>query len=368
MNRDGFEFDLVTQRFIMNRWETEQGKNVLERVVESIKSGGDARGVLDEYVLNHPENQDPYAHPYYPKTVMKEGNFWVLTHDDLSGIQLYSEEFTSESTFAKKSLNYAGFYNCKLEGVNLGRTSLTRTAFKNCNLRESCIAISGGYDARFINCDLKDACLTQTHLEDVDFSGSNLEGVYFELATLSKMSVSYLTKFDTELNRFCSSRIMPEEQTPEILKAIRIAYENSEIWSLADQFFFLERSANRKAILWKSLKENRKLSELGVWIKDWLWCMFIGYGIKPARVLLTGFVTALGFAACYYFAGNPGPDMSFATSMYYSFTTFATLGYGDLHYLEGRWIMRLVSTFEALLGATLIAVFVAVMARKLIRR
>ena len=63
MNRDGFEFDLVTQRFLRNRWETEVGQLVLKEIVEGIKSGTDVRGILDDYVLFHPDNSDPYGHP-----------------------------------------------------------------------------------------------------------------------------------------------------------------------------------------------------------------------------------------------------------------------------------------------------------------
>lgn len=367
MNRDGFEFDLVTQRFLNNRWETELGQKVLQSVVDSLKRGGDVRGVLDKYVLDHPENQDPYGHPIYPKDAMEEGRFWVLTQDDLRGIHLYSEDFSGKTTFAKKSLNYARFHSCNFEGANLEQTSLTAATFEKCNLKDTCIAMSGGYETRFIDCDLTNVCFTQTYLEDTDFSGSTLEGAYFELATLKNLTVNYATSFDKSLNRTWSTRTMPLEQVPDILRSIRIAYEKAEIWPLADEYLYFERSENRKAKLWDTLRTDFRLSTLRIWLTDWLWFVFAGYGVKPGRVLAIGILTAVLFALFYYFSGNPGPDSSFATSLYYSFTTFATLGYGDLHYIESQWVMRLISTFEALLGASLIAVFVAVMARKILR-
>jgi hypothetical protein len=55
------------------------------------------------------------------------------------------------------------------------------------------------------------------------------------------------------------------------------------------------------------------------------------------------------------------------SAMYFSFTTFATLGYGDLSYGPSHPWMRFLSTSEAWVGAVIIALFVAVMARKMLR-
>ena len=163
------------------------------------------------------------------------------------------------------------------------------------------------------------------------------------------------------------TRSMPDNQQPEILKAIRMAYEKSELWSYADQYLFFERKSNRISIIWDKFIKNKNIDNFTNWLTDWLWGVSTGYGVKPSRLLVLGAFIATVFTFIYYFAGNPGSDCDLVTSLYYSLTTFATLGYGDLHYTEARWIMRLVSTFEALSGAVLIAAYVAVMARKVIR-
>tara|TARA_R110002012_G_C11532982_1_gene600686 strand:+ start:845 stop:1024 length:180 start_codon:yes stop_codon:yes gene_type:complete len=59
MDTEGFTFDLVTQRFIKNRWETDLGQRVLREVIDGVKNGVEIRAILDSYVLEHPENQDP---------------------------------------------------------------------------------------------------------------------------------------------------------------------------------------------------------------------------------------------------------------------------------------------------------------------
>ena len=368
MSREGFEFDLKTQRFLKNRWETELGKKVYKEVIAGVKNGVEVRAILDSYVLDHPDNQDPYGHPYYPKNAMDEDSFWVLTQDDLRGIHVYNEHFPDNSSWSVKSLNYARFYNCTFDRANLERTTLTKATFDNCDLENVCFAGGGGYGAKFINSNLKSVCFWETALIEADFSGSDLEGAYFEGATLTDISANYLTRFDRELCAAWSTRTMPEKEMPEILKSIRIAYRKSEIWHVADQYFFLERKKNREAVLWPQFKADKTSRSYWVWLTDWIWGASTGYGVKPIRLLAIGLSVASVFALIYYFAGNPGRDSDFATSLYYSLTTFATLGYGDLHYTEARWIMRLVSTLEALSGAALIAAFVAVMARKVIRQ
>jgi len=116
--REGFKFDLLTQRFIENRWNTEIGRKVLEEVIWGLQNSVMIRAILDDYVLDHPENVEPYSHPIYPEDAMKKDSFWVLTVDDLRGIHISSEDFTDSPSFEKRSLSYARFYNCKFNNAD----------------------------------------------------------------------------------------------------------------------------------------------------------------------------------------------------------------------------------------------------------
>jgi len=109
MERDGFKFDLETQRFIRNRWDTEVGLRVRQEIIDGIKSSVELRAILDDYVLDHPEIIDPYGHPIYPKSEMLENSFWVLTQDDLRGIHIYNEDLSSSSGLKKKAHSYSSF-------------------------------------------------------------------------------------------------------------------------------------------------------------------------------------------------------------------------------------------------------------------
>ncbi len=70
MERDKFRFDLETQRFLVNRWETPTGEHVRDQIISGIKDSVELRSILDRYVLQHPDNVDPYGYPVYPKSEM----------------------------------------------------------------------------------------------------------------------------------------------------------------------------------------------------------------------------------------------------------------------------------------------------------
>jgi hypothetical protein len=367
MDRDGFTFNLVTQRFLKNRWNTEIGKKVLEEVIEGLKNAVEVRAILDDYVLDHPENQDPYGHPYYPKSEMDENSFWVLTHDDLRGIHVYNETFPKNSSFTVKSLNYTRFFGCNFSGTNMERTELSMATFEKCNLKAVCFAYGGGFGTRFIDSNLKNVCYWGSGLIDGDISGSDLRGIYLEDAKLENITVNYSTKLDLSPNLHWKTRNMPVDQIADHLKAYRVAYEKAEIWHNVDQYLSLERAANRKHILYPQLKEEFSVRGLYRWVSDLLWGYGTGYGTKPSRLILSGFVVSILYSIFFYVAGNPGENQGFVSSLYFSFTTFATLGYGDLSYGADRWVLRLISTSEAWAGAVLIAAYVGVLGRKVIR-
>lgn len=117
-------FDLQTQRFLVNRWDTEVGQKVQKNIIEGLKISIEVRAILDPYVLEHEKNIEPYGYPYYPHEAMDTNQFWVLNNDDLRGISIHDEEFTKSESFAKKSFSYGSFQNCKFVNVNFEMTEL----------------------------------------------------------------------------------------------------------------------------------------------------------------------------------------------------------------------------------------------------
>ncbi len=96
------------------------------------------------------------------------------------------------------------------------------------------------------------------------------------------------------------------------------------------------------------------------------------YGESVWRVFFTAFSIILIYASIYSLRGSiigtdtAVPVHNFWTNLYFSIVTFTTLGYGDLHPISSIGI-RLLAGSEAFLGAFILAYFVVVVSRKIMR-
>ena len=79
-------------------------------------------------------------------------------------------------------------------------------------------------------------------------------------------------------------------------------------------------------------------------------------------VLITALINIFLFASIYYLFGVNSEQRiiqySWITSIYFSIVTWTTLGYGDLSPIEN---LRLVASFEALMGYTYMALLVGLL-------
>ena len=368
MDIDGMKFDLITQRFLVHRWETRKGRELRAQIAEAIKTGRDLGTLLGAHVLKHAENLEPHRFPHYPEDAMRESDFWLLTPEDLRGIRFDEENFSNTNGFGGMSLNYAQFTNCRFDKADLHRSDLSYASFENCSLNRVMMAHSGGVGVRIVSSDLGSSCLFDCVFLESSFCGTDCRGIYLEDALFQDLKVDYLTRFDRRLERSWKDRQLPLEQVPDLYRAIRIAYQKADLSYIADVFLFSERRAHRRYVIWPMAKRN---GDYLLWLKDFIWSMVGGYGTQPSRLILLGLVTSVIYAQIYFFLGGPA-ESGAATSgylgaLYFSLTTFATLGYGDLAYSIEHPYLRLLSTSEAWLGAIVIALFVATMARKMLR-
>ena len=101
--------------------------------------------------------------------------------------------------------------------------------------------------------------------------------------------------------------------------------------------------------------------------------LLFGYGERPARVL---FASALVVVLCAFYYSQPDViidriggvsfETSFLEGLYFSTITFTTLGYGDL-YPSADSLCRVVAMVEAVIGGSLIALFVVCLSKRFSR-
>ncbi len=160
---------------------------------------------------------------------------------------------------------------------------------------------------------------------------------------------------------------------------VKQSAQEAGYYQLAGECFYNERCAR----LWKKFrgtnydnlstirKITRIIAALRLLPELLLGKLLFGYGERPIRVL---FASALVIITCAFFYSQPkaliyrgGQTVpSFPQSLYFSVTTFTTLGYGDL-YPSADGFCRQLAMAEAITGGFLMALFVVCLAKRFSR-
>jgi len=330
MDRNDVCFDTRTQSFLVSRWETEIGQQVLREIVNGIKSSVEIRAILDDYVLEHPENHNSYGYPYYPPDAIKPGEFWVLNSDDLRGVHIYNESFKDTQSLEIKMLAYASFYNCDFTDANIERADLSFTRFEKCAFTRTIFAAAGGFDTRMIDCRANGAVFWDAALRGWDVRGTDFTDAYFEGALLEDLQLNHLTRFDRTPKQAWRSRTMLDAMVPDVLRGVRLAYERAELWSQMDDFLREEKRSERKHILWPQLRKKTSLPALKAWVVSALSDGLSFYGTSPLRVLELQVFAILAFGCAYWGLGTASSDsdprIALPAALLLSFSKFASLG------------------------------------------
>jgi len=157
----------------------------------------------------------------------------------------------------------------------------------------------------------------------------------------------------------------------EVCRNIKLAYSETGDYERAGEFFYGEMECKRKSGPWYS-QESLMLRAL----RD-----VCGYGERPLRVIKTWLAVVLSFTLLYSLTGiarngvleealSPFSSLSEAllslcNCFYFSVVTFTTLGYGD--FAPANLLSRILAGAEASLGAFLMALFILVVGRKMLR-
>jgi len=149
----------------------------------------------------------------------------------------------------------------------------------------------------------------------------------------------------------------------------RTSWEKSGDFERADEYYYLEMLARRKARLHS---RRRGLKRLFDWLEvafEWLFAdLTCRYGTDWKRPILlwlaaVNVIFPLLFWVTESIAGSSG-NMGLLDYEYFSIVTATTLGYGDYHPIGAG---RGIASLEALFGTFMWAVFLTVFARKYMR-
>lgn len=268
-----------------------------------------------------------------------------------------------------------------LEGVDLSRANLenawlVRACLDTANLERSHLEGARLYGASFRGANLFNANLRGANLKECDMEGANLLEVKLDRAKILGIHWGRHGVIKNELEGrhlertgdFRKAKVKFRE-AEEIYRNICLHLTAAGLLSEVGGYFYREMVSRRKQ---KNFFSTERISSKMI-------DLLCGYGEKTFRVVASGFVIIFIFSFFYFLAGvHHGPEViaydraqslhqnfhEYFLSFYFSLVTFTTLGYGDIIPVS---MTRLVAGMEAFLGAFMIAFFVLVFSKKLIR-
>ena len=195
------------------------------------------------------------------------------------------------------------------------------------------------------------ASFCYTEFDKVSFTGTTFTTFSLKETDYNQMYVEWITLKDALVF-----------DGPTYIKLIK-NFREMEQFEDADAAYYQYRQLSRKNKKWS---ESSKLLDVVAWLS-------CGYGVKPERPLIWGFILIIVFALVYKLGKgikrlklkeNGEAIVSFWDAFYFSLVTFTTVGYGDW-YPEDRY--RKFVMIEGVLGWLLLALFIVTLANVMIR-
>ncbi len=313
------------------------------------------------------------------------GTLTDLDHARFTG----DAHFDGMTVNGRINLGYAEFdkYSFFIDAECKGESDFSFTEFRNysdfaqshwteLNMTDVIFEKRGCFDGAVIDsgtfedAELRHVTFREVDLANVFTTGASLEEAYMAEARWGRMGRGPLGKKVVVKEE----TIAEEEGTRDAVKRAEAAhrnlkesYKNEGDYAMAGEFFIREMALHTRA-----LKMDKEYSG---WLASKLVSGLCGYGERPTRVIFWWLAFVFIFATIYFsgqlIAPSDGGEIEyntwggFLTCLYFSVVTFTTLGFGDIQPVTDAG--RAVAGVEAFTGAFMIALFVLVLGRKMIR-
>lgn len=320
------------------------------------------------------------------------------------GYEIITNAQIKYTKFIKCKFKYIKFVKCNFYGTSFSNCIFENIIFEECNFYyEDCgVVFNDGsiFDKVFFKkSNIKKSIFKDIDFENVKFSEVKLDESILDSITMTKFIINdcdlrgvkiinasidklifeddYNTKFDeyTFIDQIIMNKSYKKsyENASKAYRIIAEKFEKNNLLDYSGEYYYLSK-----------IIENKSLSGIDR-VKSYFFWMICGYGERPTYALVTSIEIILMFAIIYMFTGlaadgniiNYTESFSqgiifkynmysdFFKSLYFSMTTFTTVGYGDITPVGE--ISTMLSGLEMFLGVTMVGIWTATLARKIIR-
>ena len=267
----------------------------------------------------------------------------------------FSNREIPNSSFSQTKFSNVRFIGANLEGSDFIGSRLHACDFVGSDLSHSNFTRASLSHCSFSYSDLVGSCLIEAHLREVDFMGAVLSQVSLLGADLTG------AKFLKRKN-FGESILEENAQVAsESYRALKHAFYSKGLYEDGSWAAYRELTMERKHFF--KTRDPRYIPSL-------MMDLLSGYTEKPDRVILASLGIVLLFGILYYLFDaarpigfNPGGALSFWDSIYFSFITFTTVGYGD-YTPKDLAAFRILACIEAFSGPFMAGLYIFTLTRR----
>lgn len=285
----------------------------------------------------------------------------------------------------KADLSHLDFSNLDLCGSVFDQSHLSNTLFVGTNLSDCSFVGARLYSCDFVGSDMRHADLTKSLIEHCSFSHSDLRSarlneVHFHDADLMGTLLFNSMVWNTDFTgvKHLKKKNFKDPESPSrnpragILETNPlVAHESYR--SLKHHFY---RTGLYKDGGWAAYRELTMERKHYLVTKDprffpsLLMDILSGYAEKPSRVIVSSIAIVIFFGLTYFLlnaitptSGGVISKTGFWDSLYFSFITFTTVGYGDLvpRPVPG---FRLLTCVEAFSGPFMAGLYIFTLTRR----
>lgn len=327
--------------------------------------------------------------------------------DDFEFINIYDKDFInnihnknfSYCIFSNCTFSNLKFLNCNFKGVIFCNCNFQNIEFIGCDFYNESISIVDDEcllnDVSFINSNLRNSMFLKSRSEFINIIKSDFTNSIFKSLVINQMKIkdsdlSSIKILKSEINELKfedkNLTILNTESdfsgivlnsmykksyhnVSNIYKIISDKFKENNLYECASDYNYLSKYNKNKSL--SGIKRfNYTIS--------WILC---GYGEKPIYSLITSIEIIIIFGIIYMFTGinvdtqiidysnfikegiySDTLIMDFTKSLYFSVTTFTTVGYGDITPIG---FSIFLSAIEMFLGLSMMGIWTASLAKKL---
>ncbi len=278
---------------------------------------------------------------------------------DLRGISLSGFDFRipvqEDDGFSEE---LAILSNIHFEGATLRHCNFQEGKIHDCNFEDAQLSHSDFKNAHITNCSFE-----STNMTGISFTDSNITNCNFSNADLGDISTSgAIIDEKSSFGKELKSEIEKDYHAAAIeYKQIKEMYKSSSLHGQADKFHYREMVAKRKSL--SVFNPTR-------WFSYIFGDLLCKYGTSFVNVFIASVLVVIACAIVFHifdglmFYNAKMVNYTFIDSLYFSTTTFTTLGYGDYHVIGA---VRFIAAAESFIGIALTSLFTVIVARSLIR-